>query len=88
MQISRRTCLTVFAASIAASPALTGKENDRVREFLEASQNDKKSVMLHVKGQSIGGIVVKIAGDVVELKNREYSRIVVRLDSIDAAMMM
>jgi hypothetical protein len=88
MQISRRTCLTVFAASIAASPALTGKENNTVREFLETSQNDKKSVMLHVKGQSIGGIVVKISGDVVELKNREYSRIVVRMDSIDAAMMM
>jgi hypothetical protein len=58
-----------------------------MREFLEASQNEKKSLMLYVKGQSIGAIVVKISGDVVELKNREYSRIMVRLDAIDAAMM-
>jgi hypothetical protein len=87
MEISRRTCLTVFAASIAASSSLNGKDTSTMREFLEASLNEKKSVMLYVKGQSIGAIVVKISGDVVELKNREYSRIVVRLDAIDAAMM-
>lgn len=87
MQISRRTCLTVFAATIAADCTLTGKDTSNMREFLEASLNEKKSVMLYVKGQSIGAIVVKISGDIVELKNREYSRIAIRLDAIDAAMM-
>jgi hypothetical protein len=77
----------VFAATIAADRALTGKDTSTMREFLEASLNEKKSVMLYVKGQSIGAIVVKISGDIVELKNREYSRIAIRLDAIDAAMM-
>jgi hypothetical protein len=43
--------------------------------------------MLYVKGQTIAGIVVKISGDVVELRSREYSRIAVRIDAIDAAAM-
>jgi len=59
-----------------------------MRELLEASQNEKKSVMLYVKGQTIGGGVVKISGDTVELHNREYSRIAVRIDAIDAVAMM
>jgi len=58
-----------------------------MRELLEASQNDKKGVNLYVKGQSIPGIVVKISGDLVELRSREFSRIVVKIDSIDAAAM-
>ena len=43
--------------------------------------------MLYVKGQTIAGIVVKIAADVVELRSREYSRIAIRIDSIDGAAM-
>lgn len=74
------------AAMLAASPAI-GKENDAMKEILEASQNDKKGVMLYVKGQSIAGIVVKMGGDTVELRSREYNRIVVRIDAIDAAAM-
>ena len=58
-----------------------------MKEILETSQNEKKSVMLYVKGQSIGGAVVKIVGDLVELRNREFSRIVLRIDSIDAIAM-
>ncbi len=58
-----------------------------MRELLEASRNEKKGVMLFVKGQSIPGVVVTIAGDIVELRSREYSRIVVRIDSIDAVAM-
>jgi hypothetical protein len=53
-------------------------------EILEASQKDKKGVMLHVRGQSIAGVVVKISGESVELRSREYSRIVVKLEAIDA----
>ena len=58
-----------------------------MREILEASQNDKKGVMLYVKGQSIAGAVVKVGADTVELRSREYSRIVVRIDAIDAVAM-
>jgi hypothetical protein len=58
-----------------------------MREVLEASLNEKKSVMVYLKGQSIGGVVVKLGADTVELRNREYTRIVVRIDAIDAAAM-
>ena len=88
MQMTRRTCFTVFAAALATDSTLIAKENDTMRELLESSQNEKKGIMLYIKGQTIGGGVVKIAGDVVELRSREYSRIVVRIDAIDAAAMV
>lgn len=58
-----------------------------MREMLEAGQNDKKSVTLYFKGQTLGGAVVKLAADTVELRNREFGRIVVRIDAIDAIAM-
>jgi len=57
------------------------------RSILEASQNEKKGLMLYVKGQSIPGLAVKIDAESVELRSREYGRIVVRLDSLDAVAM-
>jgi hypothetical protein len=71
----------------AAVPAIGGKEPPMFRSILEASQSEKKGVMLYVKGQAIPGMVVKIDADSVELRSREYSRIVVRLDSLDAVAM-
>jgi hypothetical protein len=87
MNTTRRTALAVLAASIAAGVPAIGKETEIMRSILEASQTEKKGVTLYVKGQSIPGIVVKVEGDMVELRSREYSRIVVRMDSIDAAAM-
>ncbi len=55
------------------------------RSILEASQAEKKGLMLYVKGQSLGGMVVKIDAETVELRSREYGRIVVKIESIDAA---
>lgn len=87
MEMTRRTCFTAFAAAFAADSILSGKETNTMREILESSQNEKKGVMLYMKGQTIGGLVVKLTADTVELKSREYSRIVVRIDAIDAAAM-
>jgi hypothetical protein len=69
----------------AALPSAFGKDQSMFQQILEASRNDKKGVTLFIRGQQIGGVVVKIEGDAVELRAREYSRIVVRLESIDAA---
>jgi len=85
--MTRRTHITGLAAALATGSTVVGKDNDPMREILENSQNEKKGVMLYVKGQSIGGAVVKIAGEFVELRSREYSRIVVRIESIDAVAM-
>jgi oxalate decarboxylase/phosphoglucose isomerase-like protein (cupin superfamily) len=88
MQITRRTCFTAMAAAaVAANSTLSAKETDTMRELLEASQNDKKGVVLYVKGQNIPGAVAKLTLETVELRSREYSRIVVRIDSIDAVAM-
>ena len=57
------------------------------KSILEASQNEKKGLTLYVKGQAIPGLVLKIDAETVEMRSREYSRIVVRIDSIDAAAM-
>ncbi len=86
MNTTRRTALAALAAMAAGVPVIA-KENDMLRSILEASQNEKKGVTLYVKGQSIPGIVLKVEADLVELRSREYSRIVVRIDSIDGAAM-
>ena len=87
METSRRACLAVLTGAMVAPPVLMGKDDNAMKEMLESSQNEKKSVTLYVKGQNIGGLVVKMAGEFVELRNREFSRILVRIDSIDAAAM-
>jgi hypothetical protein len=88
--LNRRTSIKLFVAGAAAMPLakpVLGKDSSMFRSILEASQNDKKGLMLYVKGQAIPGLVVKIDADTVELRSREYSRIVVKIESIDAAAM-
>jgi hypothetical protein len=85
--MTRRTHISLLAAAVASGAPVMGKDNETMRELLEASEKDKKGIMLWVKGQTIPGIVVKTAGDFIEMRSREYSRIVVRVDSIDAVAM-
>jgi len=85
--MNRRTCLTTLAAALAAGVAVDGKDIAMLRSLLEASQNDKKGLMVWVKGQAIPGIVTKVDTEWVELRSREYSRIVLKIESIDGAAM-
>jgi hypothetical protein len=84
--MDRRTSLKMMVAAAAAVPAIGGTTS-MFRSILEASQNEKKGLMLWVRGQSIPGMVVKIEAETVELRSREYGRIVVRIESLDAAAM-
>jgi hypothetical protein len=84
--MNRRTSLKMIVAAAAAVPAIGGSPS-MFRSILEASQSEKKGLMLWVKGQSIPGVVVKIDAESVELRSREYGRIVVKLESLDAAAM-
>jgi len=43
--------------------------------------------MVYIKGQTLGGLVTKLNADSVEMRSQQYSRIVVKLDSIDAVAM-
>jgi hypothetical protein len=90
MDTTRRTACRLLAAAAvigASGVTATAKETDMMRSILEASQSEKKGVNLYVKGQAIPGVVTKIDESVVELRSREFSRIVVRIESIDAAAM-
>ena len=88
VRMTRRTHLTLLAAAAAGSAVTAiAKDNTMFQQVLEASLNEKKGVVLYVKGQSIPGVVTKINSDNVELRSREYSRIVVKLESIDAVAM-
>lgn len=58
------------------------------RELLERSEKDKKGLTFFIKGQAISGIVVKIIGsEAVEVRSQTFSRIIIRLESIDAVAM-
>ena len=50
MEMTRRTCLAVVGAALVSEPPLIGKETNTMKEMLESSQNDKKSVTLYLKG--------------------------------------
>ena len=57
-------------------------------EIFALSQKEKKGVTIHIKGQTIPGIVIRIIdGKAVELRSQMFSKIVVRIDSIDAVAM-
>ena len=54
-------------------------------EIFKQSMNEKKGVTVYIGGQTIPGVVIKVnGGDTVEMRNREVSRIIVRIDRIDA----
>lgn len=56
-----------------------------VEQALASAQQDKRGLVLYVAGQVIAGAVVRIEpGQWVELRNQQHSRILVRLDRIDA----
>jgi hypothetical protein len=52
-------------------------------EVLEQSQKSGKGVLIYLGTHAIGGAVTKISEQTVELKSREYGRIVLRIDRID-----
>ena len=54
-------------------------------ELIEWSETEKRGLTIFIKGQTVAGVVVKvIAGEAIEVRSQTYSRVVIRLDSIDA----
>jgi hypothetical protein len=55
------------------------------RELLETSLKEKRGLKFYVNGETIGGAVTRFIGDeAVEVRNQEFSHIVIRLDRVDA----
>lgn len=84
---ARRT-FAVLALALAAAGATVAVAADvpkGIEQALTAAMQDKRGITLYVGGQTIGGAVTKVeSGQWVELKNQTMSRIVVRIDRIDA----
>src|SRR5688572_10294301 len=73
--------LRAFLAAVligGASAAYGGEAAQAFQELFAASQKDKKGLTFYVKGQSIPGVVTKVGGDAVEVRNQTHGRIVIR----------
>ncbi len=68
----------------AQDPASADSFEREALKALKAAHAAKKSVYLHVGGQTISGAVTAIGPDVVILRNREHETIIVRRERIDA----
>ena len=56
-----------------------------IEQVLAGSLQDKRGIMVYVNGQAIGGAMTRLEkGQWVELRNREYGKIIVRIERIDA----
>jgi hypothetical protein len=54
-------------------------------DLIEWSQKEKRGLTIFIKGQTVAGIVVKVIGtEAIELRSQTYSRLIIRLDAIDA----
>lgn len=91
MQISSRSAhatrhvMAALAITLASSVVSAADATGGIEQALATAQQDKRGITLYVAGQTIGGAVVRIEpGKWVELKNQTSSKIIVRLDRIDA----
>ena len=94
MKLSRQTLiaslLTVSLVGVLAAVRIntTSAQSGSVllfQELIDQSIKDKKGLTFFVKGQTIGGAVTrKLSPEVVEVRNQTYSRIVIRLEEVDA----
>jgi hypothetical protein len=55
------------------------------KELIELSHKEKRGLTIFIKGQTIAGIVTQIIGlEAIEVRNQTFSRVIIRLDAIDA----
>jgi endonuclease YncB( thermonuclease family) len=87
--LSRRqvpALLSLAAVAVASGQALSQENRmNPFAELLELSRTEKKGLTFYTGGQSIAGIVMKVNGnETVEVRNQTHSRVVIRLDRVDA----
>ncbi len=87
--MTRRTAFTTLAAATAATlpTAVRAADSDALIDLLKASAAEKKGVNVYIDGQPIGMLVTAVDTQYVQGRSQQYSRIVVRLSSIQAVTM-
>ncbi len=79
------TLIVVLGAASNSTNASQGASMNTFQELIDQSLKDKKGLTFFIKGQTIGGAVTKQIGpEIVEVRNQTYSRIIIRLDQVDA----
>ena len=76
------TSLTMSAN--AQDPAAADTFEREALKTLKAAHAAKKSVVLHVGGQTVAGGIKAIGPDSIIISNREHATIIVRRERIDA----
>lgn len=78
------TSLIAAPASFAQTPA-NALAPAAVEEIFNQSLNHKKGMTIYIDGQVINGVFVKrLDANTIEVRNQTYSRIIIRVDRIDA----
>lgn len=79
-----RTILLAMFLAGATVTASAAEPSKALEEAFNAALASKRGVTLYVNGQTIGGAITKVEpGKLVELRSQEFSKIVVRWESID-----
>jgi hypothetical protein len=66
-------------------PALAQDANTAFVPILQQSMKEKRGIIVFLNGETVSGAVVNIEGTQwVELRSQQYSRIIVRMDRINA----
>lgn len=79
------TLIVALGAASASPNATQSGTNNTFQELVDQSLKDKRGLTFFIKGQTVGGAVIKQTGpDIIEVRNQTYSRIIIRLDQVDA----
>ncbi|MBM4255558.1 MAG: hypothetical protein FJ147_06630 [Deltaproteobacteria bacterium] len=77
--------LLTFTSQPSFSQSPSAKVSQVFQELLDYSLKEKKGLTFYVHGQTIAGVVTKIISEeAVEVRNQTSSRIIIRLDRVDA----
>jgi hypothetical protein len=83
-----RAILLSIVLATATFTVSAAEPSKALEDAFNAAMASKRGVTLYVNGQTIAGAVTKIEpGRSVELRSQEFSRIVVRWESIDGIAM-
>jgi hypothetical protein len=67
------------------TPALKEMHMELFKELIELSQREKRGLTFHLRSQAVAGIVTKIIGnEAVEVRSQSFSRMIIRLEAVDA----
>ena len=85
LRVSRAALAVLAMTCVFAAHAAQSEATQAFQELFAQSQKDKRGLTFYVRGQAIPGIVTKVIGnEAVEVRSQQHSRVIIRIESIDA----